>query len=48
MPTGVVSIPNRYMHSPNEMITLDDLEKVIQLIAAFIMRLDETTEFKHP
>ena len=48
VPTGIVSIPNRYMHSPNEMITLEDLENVISLITAFIMRLDETVTFKQP
>ena len=36
IPTAVVSIPNRYMHSPSEMIDPDDLEKVILLIKAFI------------
>lgn len=46
VPTGVVSIPNRYMHSPNEMISLDDLEAVIGLIVAFTERLDEATEFR--
>ena len=45
VPTAVVSVPNRYMHSPNEMIDLEDLEQVIRLIAAFIERLDEGTTF---
>jgi len=27
VPTTVVSIPNRYMHSPNEMIDLNDVEE---------------------
>jgi endoglucanase len=45
VPTGVVSIPNRYMHSPNEMIDLKDLENVIALIAAFVRSLDENTSF---
>ncbi|MDQ3389441.1 MAG: M42 family metallopeptidase, partial [Gemmatimonadota bacterium] len=26
VPTGVISIPNRYMHTPNEMVALSDLE----------------------
>jgi putative aminopeptidase FrvX len=48
VPTAVVSIPNRYMHSPNEMIDLEDLEHVIRLITAFISRLDGTTSFMQP
>ncbi len=48
VPTAVVSIPNRYMHSPNEMIDLEDLEHVIALIAAFIKRLDKKTSFMQP
>jgi endoglucanase len=30
--TAVVSIPNRYMHSPNEMVSLDDLDRAATLI----------------
>lgn len=39
VPTAVVSVPNRYMHSPNEMIDSTDLENVIALLAAFIADL---------
>ncbi|HUH12176.1 MAG TPA: M20/M25/M40 family metallo-hydrolase, partial [Longimicrobiales bacterium] len=35
VPTGLISIPNRYMHSPNEMVSLRDLEAAARLIAAF-------------
>ena len=35
VPTGVVSIPLRYMHSPIEMLDLDDLERAVQLVVAF-------------
>ena len=31
--TALVSIPNRYMHSPNEMVSLDDLDRAAELIA---------------
>ena len=48
VPTAVVSIPNRYMHSPSEMIDLGDLEQVIRLIAAFITQLDAQSRFVQP
>jgi endoglucanase len=43
--TGVVSIPNRYMHSPNEMVHLDDVTNAARLIAAFVRSLSSATEF---
>jgi endoglucanase len=39
IPTGLVSIPLRYMHSPVEMVDLRDVEAVVQLLAAFASRL---------
>jgi putative aminopeptidase FrvX len=33
--TAVISVPNRYMHSPNEIVSLHDLEAAARLIAAF-------------
>jgi putative aminopeptidase FrvX len=41
IPTGVVSIPLRYMHSPVEMVDLRDVEATIELIAAFASRLSD-------
>ena len=45
VPTAVVSLPNRYMHSPVEMIDPEDLENVIKLIAAFVGGLEPGTTF---
>ncbi len=39
VPTGLVSIPLRYMHSPCELVCLDDVESVIRLIVGFARRL---------
>ena len=43
--TGVVSVPCRYMHSPNEMVALDDLDRAAQLLAAWVRRLQPATSF---
>jgi endoglucanase len=45
VPTGLISIPNRYMHSPNEIISIEDLFHSARLIAAFIRRLTPETDF---
>jgi endoglucanase len=39
IPTGLVSIPLRYMHSPVEMVDLADVEATVELVAAFASRL---------
>ena len=38
--TCLVSVPNRYMHSPNEVIELADLEATARLVAAVARNLD--------
>ncbi len=43
--TGLVSIPNRYMHSPNEIVALEDLENCARLIAAYVKGLRQDTNF---
>jgi endoglucanase len=45
VPTGLVSVPNRYMHSPNEVVSLEDLFNTARLIAAFVRRLGPDTDF---
>jgi len=42
--TGLLSVPNRYMHSPNEMVSLSDLEQTARLIASFVRNLDPDTD----
>lgn len=43
--TGLISIPNRYMHSPVEMASLDDLANAAKLIAAFVLSLKPNDDF---
>ncbi len=43
--TGLISIPNRYMHSPCEMVHIGDLEKASQLIAHAVATIDTDTDF---
>ena len=45
VPTGLVSIPLRYMHSPCELGSLDDVEATIALIASFARRLRREQSF---
>jgi endoglucanase len=45
VPTAVVSIPIRYMHSPVELVQLDDVHAAARLIAAAALTLDEETSF---
>lgn len=42
---GLVSIPNRYMHSPSEMVALEDVENAARLIAAFVRSVNAETDF---
>jgi putative aminopeptidase FrvX len=45
VPTGLVSIPIRYMHSPVELVQLDDVHACARLIAAAALRLDGGAAF---
>lgn len=45
VPTGLVSVPNRYMHSPNEVVSTGDLDRAAKLLAAFIRSLGPQTDF---
>jgi putative aminopeptidase FrvX len=43
--TGLVSVPNRYMHSPNEMVAVEDLDRASRLLAAFARAVEPGTDF---
>jgi endoglucanase len=44
--SAVVSIPNRYMHSPNELVSLTDLQQCAELLAEFIGSITAETDFR--
>ena len=46
VPSAVVSVPLRYMHTPVEMAQLDDVQNAARLIAAFARRLEPGVSFK--
>jgi endoglucanase len=43
--TGLVAIPNRYMHSPNEMVSLEDVDRAATVIAEACRRVTASTDF---
>lgn len=42
---GLVSVPLRYMHTPNETLALADVQAAIELLSAYVMALDPDTDF---
>ncbi len=38
IPTGVVSIPERYVHTPSEMVDFDDVQNTVKLLVNFLSR----------
>ena len=43
--TGLLKVPNRYMHSTVEVVNLRDVENTAALLAAFILSLTADTDF---
>jgi len=44
--SALISLPNRYMHSPVEVVSLKDLELIPQLLAGFATTLKKGEQFK--
>src|SRR3954451_6993654 len=44
--SGLISLPNRYMHSPVEVVSLKDLEMIPELLAGFAASLKKRESFK--
>ncbi len=45
IPSALVSLPLRYMHSIVEMVDLDDVQKVIDLLSAFVRSIKPSDHF---
>jgi len=43
--TALVSVPNRYMHSPNEMVSLEDVDRTADLLAETCRAIGTKTDF---
>jgi putative aminopeptidase FrvX len=43
--TGLISVPNRYMHSPNEVVSRADLVQTARLLAGFVRDLAPDIDF---
>ncbi len=39
--TGLISVPLRYMHTPSEVVDLEDVEACVKLLVAFALGLDQ-------
>ena len=44
--SALISLPNRYMHSPVEVVSLKDLERIPELMAAFAQSVKKGESFK--
>jgi endoglucanase len=44
--SALISLPNRYMHSPVEVVSLKDLERIPELMAAFVQSVKNGESFK--
>ncbi|HEX3598979.1 MAG TPA: M42 family peptidase, partial [Lacipirellulaceae bacterium] len=42
---GLISLPNRYMHSAVEMISLDDIDQAADLLAEFALGIESDADF---
>jgi endoglucanase len=39
VPSGVISIPTRYIHSPSSLLSLEDAEKTVKLTVAAVQKI---------
>lgn len=46
IPSALISLPNRYMHSPVEVVSLKDLDLIPDLLAAFVVSVQAGETFR--
>ena len=46
IPTALVSVPIRYLHTPSEMVELADVEAAIGLVVAYVRSLEAGADFR--
>lgn len=44
--TGLVSVPCRYMHSPNELLSLHDVDQAARVVAEFVRTITPESDFR--
>ena len=44
--TGLISVPCRYMHSPNELLSLRDVEDASRIVAEFVRTVSPDSDFR--
>ena len=42
--TALLSLPLRYMHAPSEVCNMQDIQNAIDLLAAFLCKIDKNTD----
>ena len=45
IPSALISLPNRYMHSPVELVSLKDLEQIPVLMKGFALSVKKAETF---
>jgi endoglucanase len=45
VPTGLIGLPQRYLHTPSEVVNLTDVENCTKLLAALVARLEPGMDF---
>lgn len=45
VPTGLISLPLRYMHTPSEVMDLNDIENAVKLLTEFTLSLKKNQSF---